>query len=105
MGGGRTDLARALDTFMAAHRGALTPHTVVVLVSDAKTLAAAAAHLRAIRACVREVLWLNPLPRAQWVDVPTVAMFAPYCLMHECSTLGHLERITRRHLEPERAGH
>lgn len=100
-----TNLSATLRTFMARNRGVLTPHTVVVIVSDTKTLAAAdaAAQLRAIRGRVREVLWLCTLPRAQWDETPTVAMFARYSLMHECNTLGHLDRIMRRHLQPATA--
>lgn len=101
-----TDLGTALDTLLAEHERVLTRDTVVIIVSDTKTLGAdkAAATLARVRPRVREILWLNTLPREEWPEHRTVALFARTASMHECNTLAHLERVIRlgvgRHIRP-----
>jgi len=53
---------------------------------------------------VKEILWLNTLPRQEWEEHRTVALFARHTNMHECCTLAHLEQVIRlgvgRHFRP-----
>lgn len=95
-----TDLGTALETLMAEHSRLISRDTVVIVVSDTKTLSAdqAAALLARLRPKVREILWLNTLPREEWDRHRTVALFARHTNMHECYTLAHLEEVIRRGL-------
>ncbi len=101
-----TDLGAALETLLAEHERVLTRDTVVIVVSDTKTLGAdmAAGILAGLRPRVREILWLNTLPREEWPEQRTAALFARTASMHECNTLAHLERVIRlgvgRHIRP-----
>ncbi len=101
-----TDLGAALETLLAEHERVLTRDTVVIIVSDTKTLGAdkAAGILARLRPRVREILWLNTLPRGEWPEQRTVGVFARVSNMHECNTLAHLERVIRlgvgRHIKP-----
>jgi len=92
-----TELGAALEQFFAGHAGLLTHDTVVVIVSDTKTLGAerAARLLEKMRARTRRVLWLNTLPREEWPQHRTATLFAGLVDMHECYTLAHLERVIR----------
>jgi uncharacterized protein with von Willebrand factor type A (vWA) domain len=92
-----TDLGRALETLVDEHERLLTRDTVLIIVSDTKTLGAgkAAALLGRIRPRVRGVLWLNTLPREEWDEHRSVVLFARHSDMHECYTLAHLERVIR----------
>jgi uncharacterized protein with von Willebrand factor type A (vWA) domain len=93
-----TDLGTALDTLLAEHGRHLTRSTIVIVVSDTKSLGAAQAAraLARLRPKVRGILWLNTLPRAEWGEHRTVALFSAVAAMHECYTLAHLERVIRR---------
>lgn len=101
-----TDLGTALETLLAEHERVLTRDTVVIIVSDTKTLGAdkAAEILARLRPRLREILWLNTLPREEWPEQRTVALFARTASMRECNTLAHLERVIRlgvgRHIRP-----
>lgn len=101
-----TDLGMALDTLLAEHGRLIARDTVVIVVSDTKTLSAdhAAGMLARLRPRVRDILWLNTLPREEWVGQRTVALFARHTNLHECYTLAHLERVIRvgvgRHFRP-----
>lgn len=76
----------------------LTPHTVIIIVSDTKTLELERAEqeLSTIKRSVKEVLWLNTLPHDEWKDLRSVNMFQKYTQMYECYTLAHLEKVLRR---------
>ena len=93
-----TNLATALDRLTAEHSGALTPTTTLLIISDTKTLAAAAAArtLGLIRRRVRDVIWLNPEPAGRWDRLPALADFARHARMFPCSTLGELRGVLDR---------
>jgi len=95
--GQATNLHAALETFLGAHRRLLQPDAFVVVVSDAKTLAAeeTARNLAEIRKAVREIIWLNTIPQKEWKDVSQVSVFREHCRMFECYTLAHLNRVLR----------
>ncbi len=90
-----TDLLKALREIEGYHRNLLRSDTFVIIVSDTKTLnyANAAVELAEIRKLVKDVVWLNTLPRKQWDETPSVKAFSNSCIMYECNTLAHLERI------------
>jgi len=92
-----TDLGTALASLVAEHGRLLTRDTVVIIVSDTKTLGAdeAARLLTRMKSKVRELLWLNTLPWEEWAKHRTVALFGRLVNMHECYTLAHLERVIR----------
>jgi len=93
--GGGTNLAKALDTLDAKYPGLVTKDTVIVIVSDTKTVEArrAAFKLERLGDRAKEILWLNTLPRKYWGQHRSVGEFRRVCLMFECYTLAHLERI------------
>jgi uncharacterized protein with von Willebrand factor type A (vWA) domain len=92
-----TDLGTALASLVGEHGRLLTRDTVVIIVSDTKTLGAdeAARLLTRMKPKVRELLWLNTLPWGEWAKHRTVALFGRLVNMHECYTLAHLERVIR----------
>lgn len=93
--GGGTNLANALETLQKKFPDTLSKQTLLLIVSDAQTLEGekAAALLNKISCHVRQVLWLNTLPKRRWVETPHVKAFLPSCQMFECYTLGHLTQI------------
>jgi hypothetical protein len=95
-----TDLVTSLQTFRRYHKQLLTSDTIVIIVSDTKTLAAneAAAILAGIKRRVRDVIWLNTLPRSEWTGLSSVEAFRKNSQMFECYTLAHLEKIIRRQM-------
>ncbi|HWJ04033.1 MAG TPA: hypothetical protein VNU93_10150, partial [Verrucomicrobiae bacterium] len=72
-----------------------TKNTVIIIVSDTKTLEAKkAAHMLKLNGeKVKEIVWLNTLPKADWNQHKAVREFARVSKMFECYTLAHLERI------------
>jgi uncharacterized protein with von Willebrand factor type A (vWA) domain len=95
-----TDMAKALDAILTKYCRLLTSSTVVIILSDTKTLRPdeAAMLLQRLGQEVKEILWLNTLPKAEWEKHPTVEMFRKHAQMHECNSLFHLERILSRQL-------
>ena len=96
--GTRLDLA--LAGILKEHPALFQKNTVVLLISDTKTLQlpAAAAALKKWRGRVKDILWLNTLPREEWPRWQSVAVLRPYCRMFPCRSLGQLELILREHL-------
>lgn len=92
-----TNLLVAVTSLLEGYRHLLTSNTVVIIVSDTKTVAVeeAADRLRYLRCHVKEVIWLNTLPGAEWPKYHSVEAFRGQSLMLECNTLYHLERILR----------
>ena len=76
----------------------LTSHTVIIVVSDTKTLdiQRSERELAVIRRSVKDVLWLNTLPVDEWKDLRSVSIFQRYSRMYECYTLAHLDKIIRK---------
>jgi len=95
--GRATNLHTALTTFFAYHQRLLAPDVFVIVVSDTKTLEAvqAAKDLDEIRCRVRDIIWLNTLPRKEWRELPAVAELQKHCRMFECYTLAHLNKVLR----------
>jgi len=95
--GKATNFNTALKTFFKNYFHLLTPTTLVIVVSDAKTLAAseAAQKLHEMRRRVRQILWLNTLPAKQWEHFRPVKELKRHCCMCECRTLVGLEKALR----------
>ena len=76
----------------------LTSHTVIIVVSDTKTLDLELAEheLATTRRSVKEILLLNTLPHDEWKDLRSVNIFQKFAQVYECYTLAHLERVLRR---------
>jgi len=92
--GKTTNLAAALRTFLATYSHLLNRNTFVIIISDTKTIEPdhAAQLLEEIKRQVKDVLWLNTLPRSQWQDVRTVELFRRRVRLLESNTLAQLER-------------
>jgi uncharacterized protein with von Willebrand factor type A (vWA) domain len=92
-----TDLKKALETVIRDYGRLITGETFVIIVSDTKTLHSekAAAILKNMKKRVKDILWLNTLPRRLWNDTGTVSLFKRYSRMFECNTLAHLDKIMR----------
>lgn len=93
-----TNLGAALATLRAKYPLLLTSHTVVIIVSDTKTLEIERAEqeLGKLKRSVKDILWLNTLPEDEWDDLRSVQEFKDHCQMYECYTLAHLEKIIRK---------
>jgi len=95
-----TDLYAGLKELWQQHRPLLQKNTIIIIVSDTKTVNGreAATELKRIREQVREIVWLNTLPAEAWEKHPTVGLFQPYCQMYQCNTIKDLETIITREL-------
>lgn len=93
--GGGTNFANALRSLHQTFPEVLSKQTLLLIVSDAQTLEGekAASLLEQTGRRVREILWLNTLPKRRWQETPYVKAFLPFCQMFECYTLGHLAQI------------
>lgn len=92
-----TDLGKALYTFRESYGFMCTRKTVVIVLSDGKTMAKEAArrHLGDIHSKVRLILWLNPLRREDWKKVPQLRDFREVSRMFQSRSIADLERIMR----------
>ncbi|GAW93015.1 vWA domain-containing protein [Calderihabitans maritimus] len=90
-----TDLARALETFIAGYSNLLDLKTVIIIVSDTKTLNVekTGERLGKLRRRVKDILWFNTLPEQEWSKYRSVKVFQAYCKMYQCNTLKDLEKI------------
>lgn len=93
-----TNFASSLNTLRVYYPLLLTSHTVVIIVSDTKTLELERAEkeLILLKTFVKDVIWLNTLPQNEWKDLRSAVTFRQYCQMFECYTLAHLEKIIRK---------
>lgn len=96
--GKTTNLAASLRTFTTGYQQLLTRNTFFIIVSDTKTLEPenTALLLGEIKKRVKDILWLNTLPRGQWPDVRTVELFGKMVRLLESNTLSQLERSMKR---------
>ena len=90
-----TDLARSLSVLSSTYSKTLHPSTVVMIVSDTKTInsEAAARELAALSKRVRQIIWLNTLPTKEWPRHKTTELFQKNALMVPCNTLADLGKI------------
>ncbi|MFZ5945893.1 MAG: vWA domain-containing protein [Bacillota bacterium] len=90
-----TDLNQSLKELENKYRSLLKKNTIVIIVSDTKTVAVpkTAQRIQSLQRKVKQILWLNTLPQNTWEKHSSVAAFQPYCKMYECNTIKDLERI------------
>lgn len=89
-----TNAGRAIETVLSTNPPVLTPSTVLLIMSDAKSVDMARAESALNRARTRcgSVLWLNPIPESKWPYLKGVMRLKPHCNMLPCSTLDELSR-------------
>lgn len=93
-----TNVGRALDAVLAAAPPVLTPNTVLLVLSDAKSvsLERAEASLTRVAKAVGSVIWMNPIPEARWPYLKGVTRLRQHCSMFPCGTLDELARACQR---------
>jgi hypothetical protein len=91
-----TNLDKALKKLRKNHAGLLTGKTVFIIVSDTKTLAVeeAAKTLKKIRSNVKEVVFLNTMPKEEWEGKHMVQALKKHSLMYPCHTISDLKNIS-----------
>lgn len=89
-----TNAGYAIEAVMSANPPVLTPSTVLLIMSDAKTVDMARTEAALIHAGKRcgSVIWLNPIPEGKWPYLKGVMRLKPHCNMLPCSTLDELSR-------------
>jgi len=93
-----TNVGRALDAVLAASPAVLTPGTVLLVLSDAKSvdLDRAEAGLARAGKTAGSVVWMNPIPEAKWQYLKGVTRLRRHCSMVPCGTLDELARACAR---------
>lgn len=89
-----TNISRALTYILKERQSAINSSTIVLVVSDAKTLEAekTAENLKVLESRVKRVIWLNPIPEKDWERIAGADSFRKYCTMLDCSTLERLSK-------------
>ncbi len=92
--GGGTNIGAALAELNGYYRELLTSRTIVIVVSDTRTikLDTALPELQRLKERVRKIIWLNPLPPEQWSRHRSVAAFSELVEMWPCNTIAQLEK-------------
>ncbi|MBE5774356.1 MAG: VWA domain-containing protein [Clostridiales bacterium] len=93
-----TNAGHAIETLMAANPPVLTPSTVLLIMSDAKSVDLARAEAALIHAGKRvgSIVWMNPIPEGKWPYLKGVMRLKAHCNMLPCSTLDELSRACSR---------
>ena len=93
-----TNVGRALDAVLAANPPVLTPNTVLLVLSDAKSVSLDRAEESLMRAgkAAGSVVWMNPIPEAKWQYLKGVSRLRRHCNMVPCGTLDELARACQR---------
>lgn len=92
--GGGTNIGASLTELSENYRELLTYRTIVIVVSDTRTvqLDRALPALQKITERVRQVIWLNPLPPEEWFRYRSVQLFSELVEMWPCNTIAQLEQ-------------
>lgn len=93
-----TNVGRALDAVLAAAPPVLTPNTVLLVLSDAKSVSLDRAEASLMRAgkAAGSVIWMNPIPEGRWQYLKGVTRLRQHCSMVPCGTLDELARACQR---------
>ncbi len=93
-----TNIGRALEYVAAVQPSVLSPSTVLLILSDAKTVDLDRAQRALIRAekLSGSVVWMNPIPDNKWPYLRGVTILRSHCNMVPCSTLNDLARACAR---------
>lgn len=89
-----TNIGRALETLSTIQPSVLGPSTVLLILSDAKTVDLPRAETMLMRAAkmAGSVVWMNPIPQTKWQYLRGVMTLKQHCNMVPCSTLNELAR-------------
>lgn len=89
-----TNIGRALEAVLAANPSVLSPGTVLIVLSDAKSVDLDRAEASLIKAARQagSVVWMNPIPEAKWQYLKGVTRLKQHCPMVPCGTLDELAR-------------
>lgn len=93
-----TDLGGALKKLNDERPPVFSPATMLLIISDAKTinLPMAVQELLRARSKAGRVYWLNPIPQGKWKYLNSVSTMAELCTMISCSTLEELGQACRK---------
>ena len=93
-----TNIGQALEYLCSFQPSVLGPSTVLLILSDAKTvdLSRAEAALMRAEALAGSVVWMNPIPESKWPYLRGVMTLKNHCQMVPCSTLTDLARACAR---------
>ncbi len=93
-----TDLGAALKKINDLRPPALSPGTMLLIISDTKTVnqARAVEELLRARSKAGKVFWLNPIPERKWKYIGSVQTMSELCTMISCSTLQELGAACRK---------
>ncbi len=93
-----TDLCGALQELMHHKPPVLGSNSLLLIVSDGKTVdpLGAAAALGRVERQVAQILWLNPIGESQWDLSPSITALRQHCTMLCCSTLEQLSDACER---------
>ena len=93
-----TNIGRALEAVLTANPPVLTPGTVLIVLSDAKSVDLDRAEAGLIKASRQSgsVVWMNPIPQAKWQYLKGVSRLKQHCSMVPCGTLDELARACAR---------
>lgn len=95
--GDGTDLNNSLLEFWAECGKIINKKTVLIILSDTKTVdyQSAALQLGMIRRRVKDILWLNPVHAEDWERYVQTRAFLPYVSMVEASSIHNLTRALK----------
>ncbi len=93
--GGGTNLGMSLQLLRTKYPDLLNRRTTVIVVSDTRTIALdhAVDELSRLSDRVGRIVWLNPLPREQWVEHRSVQTVAALTEMWPCNTIAQLDEV------------
>jgi uncharacterized protein len=95
-----SDFGRAFRVFQRNHLSAVTRHTTVIILGDARNNYNLPHEwvLREIRQRAKQVIWLNPENRMTWgFGDSEMDRYQPYCdVVEECRNLNQLYRVADR---------
>lgn len=93
-----TDLGAALDNLCAVRPSVFGPSTILLVLSDAKTidLTHAERALLRVKSKAGKVVFLNPIPERKWPYLKGCQALSALTPMVSCSTLGELARACRK---------
>jgi len=93
-----TDIHRAILHILKDRFVILNSSTIVIIVSDAKTLNAAdaAESLKQLGTKVKKIYWLNPIHESEWPGIAGIDGLRQHCTMLDCSTLEKLSKACER---------
>ncbi|NMB35523.1 MAG: VWA domain-containing protein [Firmicutes bacterium] len=93
--GGGTSLGKAVRSLILNYEEELNRNTIVIIVSDTRTIRHrdAVKMIRRLQNKVKEIIWLNTLPRGDWDKYTSIQMFQKAANMFPCNTLADLEQV------------